>query len=225
VSDVPPPPPPPPPPGGFGTPAPSSSPDIGAAISYGWNKFTQNVGPLIAIIVIPIAILIVIELIGIFVIQGFFGFAVFFALALLISVVAYLGIFNAALMATRGEHIDIGKAFTTDRWGEWIGFAIVYGLMLAVGYAICGVGALVVIAFWGLAPFYFLDGGKGIGDSLSASLAATRQNSGLPLALAVLGLIGWAGGLVCIGGLITYPLAIIGAAYLYRNVTGQSVAP
>jgi uncharacterized membrane protein len=221
VSDAPPPPPPP----SYGQPAPASGPDIGAAISYGWKKFTENIGALLAIIIAPLAVIIIVEIIGFGIVRGFFGFLVVFALGLLVSTIAYLGIFNAGLMATGGEQVDFGKAFTTDRWGEWIGFAIVFGLMLAVGYLVCLVGALVVIAFWGLAPFYFLDQRMSIGQALSASLNATRTNSGLPLALAVLALIGWAGGLVCIGGLVTYPLAIIGAAYLYRQATGQEVVP
>ncbi len=226
MSDVPPPVPPPPPPGGFGAPPPSSSPDIGAALSYGWKKFTENVGPLIGIILAPVAVFIVLILIGTLVVKGAFGFLLFEALGLLVSVVAYLGIFNAGLMATSGQRVEFGKAFSTDRWGEWIGFAIVYGLMLGVGSLFCGVGALVVIAFWGLAPFYFLDGRRSLGDALSASFEATRSNSGLALALVVLAIVGWAGGLVCgIGALVTYPLAIIGAAFLYRNVTGQPVAP
>jgi hypothetical protein len=221
VSDLPPP---PPPSESFGTPAPSSGADIGAALSYGWNKFTQNVGPLIGIIVAPIVVLFLVYIVGFALVRNFFGFFIVFALALLIQMVAFLGIFNAGLMATRGERVDFGKAFTTDRWGEWIGFSIVYGIMLGVGYLICGVGALVVIAFWGLAPFYFLDQKKGIGDSLSASLATTRSKPGLPLALAVTALVARAGGLVCIGGLITYPLGIIAAAFLYRWANGQQAA-
>jgi uncharacterized membrane protein len=221
VNDVPPPPPPP-----YGSvPAPAGGPDVGAAISYGWNKFTQNVGPLIAIVVAPIVVLLVLEFVGFVVVRGFFGILFFVALALLVSMVAYLGIFNAGLMATSGQPVDFGKAFQTDRWGDWIVFSILYGLLLAVGYALCLIGALFVIAFWGLAPFYFLDQGKSAGEALSASLAATRSNPGLPLALGLLALVGWVGSIVCIGSLVTIPIAIIGAAFLYRQATGQSVAP
>lgn len=220
MTDVPPPPPPP----SFGAPPPGSGPDIGAALSYGWKKFTENVGPLIGIILAPIAALIVLEIIGLAVVKGFFGFIFIIAIALLISMILYLGIFNAGLMASRGERVDIGKAFTTDRWGEWALFAVVYGLMLAVGYAACFVGVLAVIGVWGLAPFYFLDGRKSIGESLSASFDASTKR-GLFVPLLLLALVAAAGGLVCIGGLVTYPVAIIGAAFLYRQVTGQPIAP
>jgi uncharacterized membrane protein len=183
------------------------------------------VGPLILIVLAPVAVLLVIDLIGIFVIKGWVGFLFVAAFGVFVAMVGYLGIFQGALMATRGETVDFAKAFQTDRWGEWIGFAIVYGLMVAIGLAVCYVGALVVIAFWGLAPFYFLDRRMKIGDAISASFQTTRSNSGLPVALAVLGLVGGVGGFVCIGWLVTIPLAIIGAAYLYRHATGQPVAP
>jgi uncharacterized membrane protein len=171
-------------------------------------------------------VLAVIDLIGVLVIRGWVGILFVGALGVLVAMVGYLGIFQGALMATRGEKVDFAKAFQTDRWGEWIGFAIVYGLMVTIGYIICFVGALVVLACWGLAPFYFLDRRMRIGDAISASFETTRSISGLPVALAVLGLVGWVGGVVCgIGALVTSPLAIIGAAYLYRHATGQPVAP
>jgi uncharacterized membrane protein len=223
VTDVPPPPPPPP---SFGAPPPSGGPDIGATLSYGWKKFQENVGPLIGIILAPVAIIIVLEIIGFVVIHGIFGGLLFLGIAFLIASVAYLGIFNAALMVTRGERVDFGKAFQTDNWGAWIGFAIVYGLMVWVGSWFCGVGALVVIAFWGLAPFYVLDQQKSIGDALSASLNATRSNTGIALALAVAAIVAWAGGLLCgVGALVTVPIGFIAGGYLYRYATGQAVAP
>lgn len=224
MSDVPPSPPPPPPSGGFGTPQPARGPDMGAALSYGWKKFTENVGGFILVVLVPLIVLLAIDFIGIFVVRGIFGVLVFYALALLVSMIAYYGIFNAALMATRGEAVDVGRAFQNDNWGAWIPFAIVYGLMVGIGAVFCGIGALIVIAFFGLAPYYAIDQKKGVGDALSASLDATRSNSGLALALAVCALVGWAGGLVCIGGLITYPVAIVAGGFLYRGVTGQSVA-
>jgi uncharacterized membrane protein len=107
-----------------------------------------------------------------------------------------------------------------------MGFAFVYGLMLAAGYLVCFVGALVVIAYWGLAPYYFLDQRMSIGQALRSSLQATRRHDGLPMALAICGLVAWAGGLICgIGSFVTIPLAVIAGAFLYRYAAGQSVAP
>ena len=58
---------------------------------------------------------------------------------------------------------DIGKAFKYDRWGEWIGFSIVYGLMVGIGLALCIIPGLFVLAFFGMAPYFFIDRGMSIG--------------------------------------------------------------
>ena len=228
MTDLPPPPPPPPPPPSqppWNPPPGGPGPDVGAALSYGWQKFSQNVGPIVGIVVAPVVVLLILDLIGIFAVRGLVGIIVIAAVALLVSMVAYIGIFNAGLMATSGQRVEFAKAYQSDRWGEWIGFAIVYGLMLAAGYLVCFVGALVVLAFWGLAPFYFLDQRMSIGQALGASWQATRTHTGLPLALAICGLVAWVGGLVCgIGSFVTVPIAVIAGAFLYRYAAGQSVA-
>ena len=221
MTDVPPPPPPPSLP-----PSGASSPDVGAALSYGWKKFQAYAGPVLAIILIPLFAQLILNFLGYVVIRGTVSYVLFGILGLLVSLVGALGIFNAGLMITSGETPDIGKAFSTDRWGEWFVFAIVFGLFVAVGAIFCGVGALVVLAFFGLAPYYFLDQRMSLGDAFSASLNATRSTSGLPLAIALTALVGVLGVLACyVGIFVTLPIAYIGVAFLYRHATNQPVAP
>ncbi|MGH8977209.1 MAG: hypothetical protein ACRDV7_03965 [Acidimicrobiia bacterium] len=221
MSSVPPPPQPPanvPPTGG-------ASPDAGAALAYGWKKFQENVGGLLAVILIPLVAQLILSAVG----------AVFdsIVMQLLLSAVSYvvslmlaIGIFNAALMITSGQRVDVGQAFSSDRWGEWILFSFVFGLMVGIGVLFCLVGALVVLAFFGLAPYYFLDQRMGLGDSLSASLEKTRSTSGLPMAIALTVLVGALGVILCIIGLfVTMPIAYVGVAFLYRHVNNQPVAP
>lgn len=217
---------PPPPPSSFGTPSPASSPDAGAALSYGWKKFQENVGPLIAVILIPIILQAILQIIGFVVIKGAVGYLIFGILAAVVSLAGSIGIFNAALLITSGQPLDIGKAFSTDRWGEWIVFAFVFGLFVGVGAIFCGIGALVVLAFYGLAPYYFLDQRKSLGEAFKASLDATRANAGIPLAIALTVLVGIAGIILCyVGALVTMPIAYIGVGFLYRRINNQPVAP
>ena len=226
MSDAPPPPPPPPPPSSFGSPPPGGSADVGAALSYGWKKFGQYAGVLIAVIVIPFGVQLLVNLIGYAVVRGFFGIYLFSIIGLVIGAALNIGIFNTALMVTAGETPTVGKAFTTDRWGEWILFAIVFQLFVGFGAIFCGVGALLVLAFFGLAPYYFLDQNMSLGDAFSASLAATRGRSGLPLAIAITALVGVAGFIACyIGALVTLPLAYVGVGFLYRYANNQPAAP
>jgi hypothetical protein len=225
VTDVPPPPPPEQPGGGPPSIGPTG-PDAGVALSYGWEKFKDNAGVLIAVILIPVVLEAVLQLIGFAVIRGFFGYAVFGILSMIVSLGGSIGIYNAALMITAGERPDIGKAFTTDRWGEWLLFALVFGIFVGVGALFCGIGALVVLAFFGLAPYYFLDQRMSLGDALNASLDSTRRISGLPMAIGLVVLVGVLGLILCyIGALVTMPIAYVGVGVLYRRATNQPVAP
>ncbi len=219
MSNVPPPnvPPGPPPVGG-------ATPDAGAALSYGWKKFQQNAGPLLLVILLPLVAQVILS--GIGRLAG--STAVLFllsAVSYVISLMLAIGIFNAGLMITAGQPVDVGKAFSSDRWGEWILFSFVFGLCVGIGALFCGIGALVVIAFLGFAPFYFLDQRMGLGDSFSASVEKTRTTKGLPIALALTALVGFLGVIACIIGVfVTMPIAYVGAAFLYRVTNNQPVA-
>jgi uncharacterized membrane protein len=221
VSDVPPPPPPPPP--SYGGP-PAGSPDIGSALSYGFNKYFANVGPVLAVIFIPIAAQLVLVAIGELVIGGLFGVAVFQLLSWIVGAVAALGIYNMTLQITAGQTPDIGRAFTSDRWGEWFLFSLVYGIMVGVGLILCVIPGLFVLAFFGMAPYFFLDRGMSLGDALNASREAASRGYAMPVILAII--VGIAGAILCgIGALITAPAAYIAVAFLYRGATNQVPAP
>jgi uncharacterized membrane protein len=219
-----PPPPPPPPPSSFGTPPPTGGPDVGVALSYGWKKFQANVGPLIAIVAVPVVLQIALGGIAFAARSTFVLYALIQILSFVVSTVALLGITRAALMLTAGEPIDFGKAFQYDRWGEWFVFAIVYGLMVGIGLALCLIPGLFVLAFFGMAPFFVVDGRMSLGDALSASRqAAGSKGLALPVLLSIV--VGALGVIACfVGILVTYPVAFIAVAYLYRYAVGQPVA-
>jgi uncharacterized membrane protein len=199
--------------------------DIGAAVSYGWAKFSQNAGPVLVIVLIPVGIQLVLSLIANLTVDSFAGMAIFNIISFVISLVTAIGIFNAGLLLTAGETPDVGRAYSSDRWGEWILFALVWGLMVGIGAIFCGVGALIVVAIWGLAPFYFIDRRMSLGEALRASTERTGQVPGLRVSLGLLPLVGIVGVFACgIGLFVTMPIAYIGAAYLYRVANNQPVA-
>jgi hypothetical protein len=231
MSDLPPPPPPPPsggwtppPPGGEVTSSGGSA-DSGSALSYGWAKFQQNAGVLIAIVVVPFLVQIVLSIIG----QTSGSLALILVLDLvgfIGSIMAQYGINNAALIVTRGEHADFAKAFQNDRWGEWILFAILYAIAVAVGLIGCGIGILVTIGLFGLAPYYFIDGRLGAVDAIKASFNTTKSNTSVLISVLVCAIVGFLGFIACgVGALVTIPMSNIAICYLYRNQTGQPVAP
>ena len=223
MTDLPPPPPYQPPP--YGSPPPGGgSPDVGAAISYGWKKFQQNVGPLLAVVLIPVAVQVVLSIISRSVVNSLAGALLFNVLGVIVGAVAGIGIYQMALMITAGQPADVGKAFTYDRWGEWIVFSFVFGLMVGFGLVLCIIPGLFVLAFFGLAPFYFLDGRLGLGESLRASRAAV-QSKGLAFPILLSIVVGVLGVIACLIGIfVTEPIAYLAVAFLYRYAAGQPVA-
>jgi uncharacterized membrane protein len=221
MTDVPPPPPPP----SYGAPPPGSpAPDVGTALSYGWKKFQQYVGVALGVILIPLGVSIVISLIAQAARSSIFLYVVIELIGFIVNAALAIGIYNVALMITAGEEPTIGKAFTYDRWGDWILFSIVWGLMIGIGLALCIIPGLFLLAFFGLAPYYFIDGRMSLGNALTAAReAASSKSRALPTLLVIL--VGLAGLLACgIGVFVTAPLAYIAVAFLYRYAAGQPVA-
>jgi uncharacterized membrane protein len=211
--------------GGYASGAAATRLDAGPALSYGWNKFTQNAGPLIAIVLIPVAVQFVLSFFGRAVFNSFAGGLLIAIISEIIGLALSIGIINAALMASAGTPVDVAGAFRSDRWGQWIAFAFVWGLMVGIGALFCGIGALVVVAIWGFAPFYFIDQNMSLGEALRASSQTTGQYPGLRVALGLVALAGIAGAILCgIGLLVTMPMGYIAGAYLYRIANHQTVA-
>jgi hypothetical protein len=221
VSDVPPPPPPP-----YGAVPPGGgSPEVGTALSYGFNKYFANFGPVLGVVFISIAAQIILSLIGQLVVRSLVGIFLFQILGWVVGAIAALGVYKMALMLTAGQSPDIGKAFQFDRWGEWFVFSIVFGLIIGIGFVLCIIPGLVALAFFGMAPYFFIDRGMTVGQALTASReAATSRGFAIPVFLSIL--VGAAGLIACgIGALVTAPAAYIAVAFLYRNASGQPVAP
>jgi uncharacterized membrane protein len=220
VTDIPPPPPFPPP---SGPPPGAGSPDAGAALSYGWKKFQENVGVLLAVVLIPIAVQIVFSLIGQS-IRGLFAVFLFQLVAIAVGAIAGLGIYRVALMITAGEPVSVGKAFQYDRMGEWVVFSVVFGLGVGITLLLCIIPGLFFLAFFGLAPFYFLDGNMSLGEAFGASRqAVSSKGLAFPILLSIV--VGALGLILCgVGALVTEPIAYVAVAFLYRYAAGQPVA-
>ena len=166
MSSVPPPPPPPPPSGG--APAPSGS-DAGAALSYGWNKFQSNAGVLIVAMIIPVVASLAVTLVGRAIFPYGFGNLVFQVLGWVASTMGAIGVWRVALMITAGETPDLGRAYQYDRWGEWLAFSFLYGLIVGLGFLLCIIPGLLAMAFLGLAPLVFIDGRREVVDALTVA--------------------------------------------------------
>jgi uncharacterized membrane protein len=202
-----------------------ATPHAGAALSYGWSRFKESWQPLVAIVALPAIVEIVFSIVSPFALRAsIVVWALIQVASVVVSAVASLGIYRSALMITAGEPVDFGRAFQYDRWGEWIVFSFVFGVMVVVGLIACVIPGLLVLAFFGLAPYYFIDQRMSLGDALSASRAATRDKDlGFPVLLSIV--VGVLGAIACLVGLVvTLPVSYIALAFLYRSAQGQPVA-
>jgi uncharacterized membrane protein len=214
----------PPPPSYGSSPSGAQSPQVGAALSYGFNKYFANLGPVLGVIAVAFGAQLLVNLVELSV-SSVIGRVLFTIVGLVVGAIANLGIYQTALMLTRGETPTVSRAFRYDRWSEWVGFSIVFGLMVGTSLALCVIPGLFVLAFFGMAPYFFIDRRMSLGQALSASReAASSRGYAFPVLLSII--VGVLGLIACgIGAFVTAPAAYIAVAFLYRNASGQPVAP
>jgi hypothetical protein len=200
--------------------------DIGSAFSYGWKKFTENVGNWIAIALIVVLVNLVFGLIA-FTIDSVVGASIFRLVGFVVGQIVTLGLYRAALMTTAGDTPDVGRVFSTDRLGDFIIGSLLYSLIVAVGLILCvipGIIAAVLLYFYG---FYVLDKNMSGPDALRASFELVRANAGSTVALLVVAFLVYiVGVLLCgIGVFVTGPVALLMVGYGYRILNNEPVAP
>ena len=230
MSQVPPPPPPaapPPPPGGApigGSAAPFS---VGDAISYGWNAYWKNVGPMILIVLAIWVVNIVLGIIALPFDNQFMRFLIQMA-AWVVSLLLALGLIRATLALTRGETPEVSMLFETENLGPYIVAAILFGIASAIGFILCIIPGVIFVIFYGFYGFIIVDKDEQSPvEALKRSQQLVSGHFGAVLGLAaVLILINIVGALLCgIGLLFTVGISAIAWAYAYRALSGEPVAP
>lgn len=267
----PPPPPPPPPAGGYGAPPPAggynapppggygappqggSGWDLGAALSYGWNKFQANVGQ---IIVAALALLVAMAVLGgigfgilaalssdyecrfeddgDYVCDGGTGFflgiilyGLIIALVMIAAQVIGAGLIRASLDITEGKPFLTSTVFKFDKMGSVIVTSLIIAAATFVGTILCYLPGLIVGFFTSYSLYFVMDKGLAPVDAIKASVNLVKDNIGTALIWYIVGgLVAGAGAIACgVGLLVTIPIFLIGTAFTYKHLTGQPVAP
>ncbi|WP_448629142.1 hypothetical protein [Cellulomonas soli] len=233
-----------PPPGAYQA-GPSSTQPIGEAVSYGWNKFTQNGGTFV--------IAGLIWILGSFVVWGIL-FGIFGGLAAiggdssfvgssvsvlgsllgavgsLLFVVVEAAFIRAALEVTYGRRVELSTFFNfTD-----LGPVLITGLLFAavsfvLGFVpfFGGLATLAVNFFLFFTLFFVIDKKLAPIDAVKASVALVQANVG-PTALFYLVTVAItaAGFLLCgLGLFVAVPVAVLASAFFYRRILGENIAP
>lgn len=207
-------------------PSPAAGLDVGAAFSYGWDKFKQNAGPMIILTLLVWAASAVVNLLGnafdnsliklVFVIIGF-----------VVSQVMTRGLVRAALVVVNGGRPEPGAVFGFENIGPFVVGAIIYGLVVGLGLVLCIIPGIILgamLAFW---SFACVEQNLGGVDALKRSWEMTKPHIGkvivFGIAYFVVNIIG---ALLCgVGLLATIPLSYIATAHAYRQLSGSVVAP
>jgi hypothetical protein len=200
---------------------------VGDAISYGWNAYWKNVGPLLIITIVIVAIHIVFNVIGFAVNSPVVSFLLGLV-AWVVGLILAMGLIRCSLAVVKGETPQVDMLFQTEGLGSYIIASILFGIMLFVGLILCIIpGIIVAIVFFAYGYMIVEDPSLGPTDALKKATELTKGRIGelFVFFLALFG-INLIGALLCgIGLLFTYGITAVAVAYAYRTLKGEPVAP
>ena len=228
-------------PAGAGAPV-QPRPDLGAAVSFGWDRFSQNLGPhLVATLVLFGATLIgyaimavilfaaseTITIGGETIVVSNPGLIPTLLATVIVIAATLFGSFplrNSALQEASGTPPTIGSAFQSKNLGAFmlVSLVILVAQSLLSLIPIFGwLAAVVVNIFFWFAPFVALQYGSDPIKSMQRSAEMTTKNMNW-LYLIVCALLAAVGVIACgIGVLASIPIAMLAAAFLYKGTDLQ----
>jgi hypothetical protein len=226
MEQPPPPPPPPPEPGGWRSSSPANF-SLGDSLSYGWNAYWKNVGPMLLIAVVVLAIQIAFSALG----NATDSVALQVLLQLvgtLVSLLLTLGWLRVSLEVTNGVKPELGDVFKANGYGPFIVASILFYIGALIGFILLIIPGIIFVATFGFYGFVIAQRGDGVGilESLQRSHELTRGHRwelfGIALVFLLVNIVGL---LACIVGVIfTSGITLIAWAYLYRALSGDTVA-
>lgn len=237
-----------PPPPGFGAPGRQFS--IGDAFTWAWNKFSKNAGPLI---LATLALIVIVGVLG-FLVQYAAAavspdrvayvddyeaiFAVNYSGAgILVLLLGYLVLLVVGATVTsayiggmldiaNGVPVTVGSFFRPRQVGAYIVLALIVGIVVGIGLALCVLPGLVASIFLLFSTVALLDRNLSPVDAVKASFDLAKNNFGPTLLTwLVTGALAVVGSFCFIGLLVTAPLAILIEVYAFRKLSGADVAP
>jgi hypothetical protein len=192
--------------------------EVGAAISYGWNKFVQYIGQIIVIVLVIFGVNIVFNVLG-QTLDSIVLSLIVSVVGFIVSMILQLGLIRVGLGITEGRTPEVSMLFQTDHLGPFIVASILYGLAIFVGFFALCIGALVAAFFLWFYGFFIVDKNSGPTESLGASFNLVKDNFGQVLVFAIVAVLL---NLVTCG--LASAIVMIASAYAYKVLTGQPIA-
>jgi len=228
--------------------APTAGTSVGDAFSWGWTKFTQQVGPFLLGVLAYLAVIVVVSAVLFAVVLGgtvasvdpdtqelrngagvglVLSYLLVAAVAVLLSAFMQAGVTRATLEVADGRRIEVGTFFRFDDFGKVVVAALLVGLGTAVGTLLFVIPGLVFAFLAQFTLFYVIDKRMAPVDAIRASFTLVSRNLGtvllLFLAVYAANLVGSA--LCGIGQLVSFPVGLLATTWMYRRLQDEPVAP
>ena len=234
---------PPPPEGSYPPPPPPSNPapvpgasgfSATEAVSYGWKKFGENVGPILVATVLLILAAVATDVLVRALTNTDFtdnSFSIGGSLSTIITnVVGFViaaGITRGALDITEGHKFDIVAAFKKLNIVNVIVTSLVVAVLTAIGFVLLIIPGIIVAFLTLFAVYFVVDKDTNAIDSIKGSLNLVKDNVGNTIVLILLSILVMIVGFLalCVGVLVAIPVLAIAWAYTYKVFLGEPVAP
>ncbi len=239
------------PPGNLPVPPPEGGApriDIGAAISWAFDRFKSNAAAFVGLAAV-VTVIYVLQNVGTRSLQNIvvdcsnpdspgqvnactaaLGLSAIAAIVIslafaLLAFIAQIGVQRAAIRSTQGVPPTFSEMFTTQYLGRYILYMIVFAILGTVGLILCILPGLIVFFLLQLGPYYILDKGLSVGEAIKASYTAVSKNVGPALMMTILNvLVQLLGGLFFgLLTLVTLPFAALFTAHMYRQFNREPV--
>lgn len=146
-----------------------------------YNLFLDNALAAIAIVIVPALILQVGATLSLVAKQpALFQLGIgvqFLGFAILIASVSASALLQ--LRAVQGRNTDLVQLYRDSIafWPRIVGFSLLFGLMLAVGFVLLIIPGLIVLRRYILTPYFLIDENLGIREAMQRSAAASKPMS------------------------------------------------
>lgn len=200
---------------------------IGGAMSNGWDRFKDNVGLLIPVLIVVFGVSFGVGLLYAHVADADRGIGVVLSLvSWAVSIVLQMGLLRIALRLLNGSETSVGALFLVgSTFWTFLAASILCGIMVFIGLILFIVPWIIVAVIFGYDTFAIVDRSESVMDSFSVSAATTKGSRwhmfGFGVVLFLFDLLGF---ITIIGRLITWPVGALAVASVYRSLAGPNPA-
>ncbi len=211
--------------------SPGSSYRVGESISYGWAAYLKNIGPMVLITLVIIAIQALVSLLTSSLIESNdtnIGFVIAQLIVWVVGIVLAMGLIRASIAVTEGRTPTVSMLFETAGFGNYLVAAVLFGIAVFVGFILFIIPGIIVAVIFMFHGYTIVQNPNTSPiDALKRSAEITKGYRwplfGLGILLVLINIVGL---ILCfIGLLFTYGITAIAIAHAYKRLSGQAISP